>query len=289
MSTRTPKLAAAAGSVVVALALTACGGNSKSNGNDAQAGGGCKPAHNNVKTIEQGTLTVAAYVYPPFADVKDGKLTGAEGEILTKVAEMECLKIKVVQGASSAMIPNVQSKRADTTLGSWYRTAKRAEVVRLGAPVVADRLSLVSASGVSSIQDLKGKKVGSVLGFLWNDDMKKLLGDDYKLYDSAEAEYADLKAGRIEVAVNGSSAAAYQLQKHPIDGAKIKIPGPDPAVKSTLKPGQTQFPVSKDNEDLGKAMDENVATLRKSGELKKILDKYGYVPEASEPGEPNLL
>jgi polar amino acid transport system substrate-binding protein len=283
-----PKLAVAAGSLAVALALTACGGNSKSSSNDSQAGGACKPAHK-VKTIEDGTLTVAAYVYPPFADIKGDKLIGAEGEILTKVAEMECLKIKVVAGASSAMIPNVQSKRADTTLGSWYRTAKRAEVVRLGAPVVADRLSLVSTNGVSSIQDLKGKKVGSVLGFLWNEDMKKLLGGDYKLYDSAEAEYADLKAGRIEVAVNGSSAAAYQLQKHPIDGAKIKVPGPDNAVASTLKAGQTNFPVEKGNATLGEAMDEDVAKLRQNGELKKILDSNGFVPEAAEPGEPNLL
>jgi polar amino acid transport system substrate-binding protein len=278
--------------IALCVALAACGDDTGTDSTTAagnNSGSDCTPKHEGLKTIEEGKLSVAAYVYPPFSDVKGQELGGAEGEIVTRIAEMECLDIKVVPGAAAAMIPSIVSKRADTTIGSWYRTAEREKVVRLGAPVIADQLSLISKSGVGTIDELKGKKVGSILGFLWNDDLKKVLGDDVKFYDTATAMYADLSAGRIEVIVDTYPSGQAVLKTTPIDGLKFVVPPADPAVLSTVKPGQTQFPVSKDNAALGEAMDENIAELRESGELEKIVVKHGFQPEAADPGEPNLL
>jgi polar amino acid transport system substrate-binding protein len=272
---------------VMSLLLAACGGSPSES--DSAAAENCTPAHEGLKTLQEGALTVAAYVYPPFSDVADGGLTGAEGEIITRIAGMECLDIAVLEGGSAAMIPAVQSERADTAIGSWYRTAERAKIVRLGAPVIAGRLVLASMDGVSTIQDLRSLQVGSVMGFLANEDLKALLGDGQKLYDSVEALYADLRAGRVDVAVTSEAAAAAQLKAQPIEGIQLKVPPADDAVASTLKAGQTNFPVGLDNEALGKALDEDVAELRKSGDLAKILESYGFSPEAAEPGDPDLL
>ena len=120
MMKRIPALAIAA---TTCLALTACGGGSTDSSTAPKVSANCKPKHD-VKTITPGELSVAAYVYPPFSDVKGNTLGGAEGEIITKIAAMECLKIKVVPGAAAAMIPSITAGRADTTIGSWYRTAE---------------------------------------------------------------------------------------------------------------------------------------------------------------------
>lgn len=271
------------------MALTACGGTDT---NNSAAGGDipadCKPKHD-VETITPGVLSVAAYVYPPFSDVKGNQLGGAEGEIITRVAAMECLKIKVVPGAAAAMIPSITAGRADTTIGSWYRTEERAKIVRLSAPVIVDQLTLISKSGVDSVPALKGQKVGSILGFLWNDDLKKLLGGDVKLYDTAQAMYADLAAGRIEVVVDTYPSAQSVLKTTPIDGLKFEVPPADPAVRSTQTPGQTNFPVSKTNAALGEAFDANIEELRESGDLEKIVVSFGFKPEAAKAVKPNLL
>ncbi len=273
------------------LTLAACGGGSTTDtaASGKASGSGCTPKHEGLRTIQKGSLSVAAYVYPPFSDVKGQTLGGAEGEIVTKIAAMECLGVKVVPGAASAMIPSIVSKRADTTIGSWYRTAERQKVVRIGAPVIVDRLTLVSKAGVAAIPDLQGKKVGSILGFLWNDDLKKALGGNVKFYDTSQAMYADLAAGRIDVIVDTYPSAQAVLKTVRIEGLKFEVPPADPAVLSTQKPGQTEFPVSKDNEALGKATDEDIAELRQSGELKSIVVKYGFQPAAADPGKPNLL
>lgn len=285
MMKRIPALAIAA---TTCLALTACGGGSTDSSTAPKVSANCKPKHD-VKTITPGELSVAAYVYPPFSDVKGSALGGAEGEIITKIAAMECLNIKVVPGAAAAMIPSITAGRADTTIGSWYRTAERAKVVQLSDPVIADRLILISKAGTSSVADLKGQKVGSILGFLWNDDLKKLLGGDIKLYETAQAMYADLSAGRIEVVVDTYPSAQSLLKKTPISGLQFKVPPADPAVVSTQKPGQTNFPVSLKNTALADAFNADLAEMRSSGELKKIVVSFGFQAEAADPGQPNLL
>jgi polar amino acid transport system substrate-binding protein len=276
----------------VMFSLAACGGTSSSGGGGAgggSGGGDCKAQHPGVKTVAKGALTVAAYQYPPFSDVT-GELTGAEGEIIRKIAAMECLKLVVQKGAAASMIPAVQTGRADTTLGDWYRTKERAKVVRLGAPVLADQTTFISKSGVSTVGDLKGKKVGSVLGFLWNSDLQKLLGSgNVKLYQSPQAEYADLAAGRIDVIVDTYPSAVSTLKKTPIPGVKLKVPPPDPRVQATVHPGQSMFPVSKNNDQLGEALDADVAKLRASGELEKLIKPFGFKPSAAHPGKPSEL
>lgn len=268
--------------------MSACGSDKASESGSEAEGAECTPAHD-ISTIDEGFLTVAAYAYPPFSDFDGDALAGAEGEIITRIAEMECLEIKVVKGDASAMIASITSGRADTTIGSWYRTAEREEVVNLSSPVIADRLTLVSAEGVGTIEGLKGKKVGSILGFLWNEDLAGVVGDDLNLYETGQAMYSDLKSGRIDVIVDTFPSAQAVLETTPIEGLQFIAPPADPVVVSTQKPGQSNFPTNKDNPDLAAAFDDDIASLRESGELEQIVVANGFQAEAADPGEPNKL
>lgn len=256
---------------------------------DSSAADECVPAHEGLETVEEGFLTVAAYEYPPFSAIDGESLSGAEGEILHEIAALECLEVKVQPGAAAAMIPAIESGRADTTLGSWYRTAARAEIVLLSDPVIIDQLTLISVDGVDSIQGLVGNKVGSTLGFLWNEDLENLLGDDLSLYETTQALYADLASGRISVVVDTYPSGQAALENTPVDGAQFKVPAPDDRVVSTTKPGQTNFPVNLDNPGLQEAINDNLDTLREDGVLGDIAEKWGFSPTAVEETEPNLL
>jgi polar amino acid transport system substrate-binding protein len=279
------------GASVLAVACLAAAGCSSGDSSAGSSGvpAGCTPAHADVKTIKQGVLTVAQYSYPPFSVYENGKLTGVEGDVLTKIAEMECLKIEVVPGQSPAMITNVQTGRADTTLGSWYRTKARQEVVNLSDPVVVSPLALISKTGDDTVDAISKMKIGAGTGLVALPDLQKLVGGNLKTYADTNAEMTDLEAGRIDGGVLGLGAAVKALQDHPISGAQIKVIQPDPRIASTASPGQTNFPTNKSNPSLGKAINEDIAKIRSSGDLKKIAEKYNYPVEATEPGEPNLL
>lgn len=249
----------------------------------------CVPAHDGLETVESGFLTVAAYEYPPFSAIDGERLSGAEGEILHEIAALECLEVKVQPGAAAAMIPSIESGRADTTLGSWYRTAERAEIVLLSDPVIIDQLTLISVDGVDTVEGMVGKKVGSTLGFLWNEDLEALLGGDLSLYENTQALYADLASGRIDVVVDTFPSGQAALENTPIEGAQFNVPPPDDRVVSTTMPGQTNFPVNLDNPGLQTAINENLATLRGDGTLVSIVEEWGFSPTSVEETEPNLL
>lgn len=280
------RTAAALVGVCAALLLIACGSSSSSG--TATSASACHPAHQ-VRTISSGVLSVAVYSYPPYGFQDGDKLAGVDGAIINRIAAMECLKIKPVPGAAASMIPDVQTRRADTAMGDWYRTVPRSKVVILGAPVYKDQMVLVSKSGLNSISQLQGQSVGSVLGFLWDDDLKKLLGSKLKLYPTDEAAYADLKAGRLDVVVDTPGAAEFELKTEHMSGYKYPVVAADPRVAATVHPGQANYPVNKGNPGLYRAMAADIAKLRANGTIAKILVSMGFPASAADPGPPAML
>lgn len=288
MTHRNIRTAGLATLVVTAFALTGCSGGGETA--EPAAAADCTPVHDGLETIKEGVLTVAHYDYPPFATVEDGELMGVEGEVLALIAEMECLEIEIVEGDSAAMISSVATGRADTTLGSWYRTKARAETVRLGAPIVTSPLAIVSASGMETVDDLvDGGQIGVGQGLVANEDLQAVLGDKLSLYPNIDAAFSDLQSGRIEGVVLGLGAAITQLELNPVDDAEILPIEPDERIASTVSPGQTNFPVALTSEALGEAMDEDISTIRESGDLEDLAVEYGFPAETADPGEPNEL
>lgn len=258
---------------------------------EGESGEDCTPRNEDIETIEDGVLTIAQYEYPPFSiyDETTGELTGVEGEILTMFAEAQCLETTVVQGDSPAMITSVDTGRADITLGSWYRTEERAEVVRLSEPIITSPLSIVSQSGTDNVDDLLALDVGVSQGLIAVEDLQDLFGSDLNIYQNVDAVFSDLQAGRIEAAVLGYGAAITQLENSPVDGAEIMPIEPDERIASTVDVGQTNFPVNQENEALGEAVDEFVLEMRDQGVIEELAGEYGFSPEVANPGEANLL
>ena len=249
----------------------------------------CVPKHK-FTTVEPGLITNAATVYAPYSMIDDaGNMTGIDGDILKAIAALECLKVKPIPVDASGGIQYVLSKKADTTSGDWYRTAERARVVKLSAPLYLDQMAVYSTAGWDSVSDLEGKTVGSTLGNLWNTDMKKLLGDKLKLYPTSVAMQQDLMSGRIPVGVDGASIGVVAQKQGELKGIKIVIIKPDKRVAASLEAGQGTFPMTKDNVDMLKAFDDDLKELHDNGTIDQLLVKYGLSASASQTGAPRLI
>jgi polar amino acid transport system substrate-binding protein len=280
----TSRLCLLAVAAVALVLVAACGSDSTKSSVAAD----CQPRHE-VKTVSKGVLTVAWWVYPPFSDLKDGKLTGFEGDLMNRIAAMECLTIKPVELPVASMVPAVTGGRVDTQVGVFYRTAERSKVVRLGTPIISDSMALISRQGAVEIDDLPKLKVGSTIGYLWDEDIKNLMaGGSLKQYPDLPSMFADLKAGRIDVALDTAPSAEYRLRLLNLD-ATVTIPKPDDRVAATKQPGQTNFFTNLKNSSLGPAMDENIEQLREDGTIAKLLEKYKLPAEAADPGKPDML
>lgn len=275
---RSRPITATAAVVLAASSAAACSSSSTSGPSS-----NCKPAHQ-FSTIEKGSLTVAGYDLPPYSKLAGGKVTGVDGDIVAAIAKKECLTISPKWMATAAVIPTVQSRRADLAVGDWYRTKARAQVVSLSAPMYADQMALISKDGVANISQLKGRQVGTVDGYLWVDDLKKYLGGSMKVYSTTLNMNQDLKAGRIDIGVDSYGSAKFNNPN-----LKVEVAASDPAVAASQQPAQSTLPVPKGNAQLLKAIDEDIAELHKSGDIAKFLEKNGLPKSASETGDPRLI
>jgi polar amino acid transport system substrate-binding protein len=272
-------ITAAVAALFVASTAAACGGSSSADG----PADDCKPAHE-FKTIEEGTLTVAGYDLPPYSKLDGKKITGVDGEIVAAIAAKECLTITPKWMATAAVIPTVQSGRADLAVGNWYRTKARTEVVSLSGPMYADQMAIISKDGVSDISQLKGKKVGTVDGYLWVKDLKSYLGGSLKIYSTTLNMNQDLKAGRIDIGVD-----SYGSGKFNNPNLKVEVAKSHPDVAASQEPAQSSLPVPKDNAELLKAVNEDIKELHESGDMATFLDNNNLPKSAAETGEPRLI
>ncbi|UIK89075.2 substrate-binding periplasmic protein [Arthrobacter polaris] len=237
--------------------------------------------------MNQGFLTVAAPEFPPFSSNKDGKLTGVDADIIKEFAAKNCLEVKIEPTSYAGTIPAVQSGRADVAIGCYYRTAIRAEIVDLTDPIYTDEMGLISESGIKSIPELESLKVGTVDGYLWVADMKKVMGSNLTIYPSAVEMQADLKAGRIAVGIDGYGSAVEMYKSDP----KYKVVGADadPRVIASKEPAQIGFPVAKDKSDLTKAINASIAAMKTDGKIVEVLTSYGLPETAADTGAPRLV
>lgn len=255
----------------------------------AQAMAECKPSHS-FETLTPGVLTVAAWVFPPYSvPGPNQELGGVDGEIIKQIAARECLSIKASVLDPAAAIQSVVTRRADVVIGDWYRTVERGKVLGLSAPLYLDVMGIISKQGYATLGELEGKRVGTVQGYLWVNDLKKVLGDNLVLYPNPVAMAQDLASGRIEAGIDSHAVAVVSQQKGAYQGASIKVSAPDPRVKATEQPGQTAIPYMLSNTELGKALDANIQALHGSGEIARILEAHGLDRQAAEVGAPRLV
>lgn len=266
---------------LAAAMLAACG-----DGDDENTVAADCEAKYTFDTVQEGKLTVASPQYPPaFSQEGDAEPTGTDAIFLKQFAEDSCLTPVWDIIPQSGAIENVKNGRADIAAGNWYATPERAEIVNQTDPVFVDRPTWASSTGDSDITAFEGQNVGTITGYLWVDELKSFFGDDLKLYESADATVADLKAGRIDAGLFGSVEIAYILSQSPDPSIKTAPMEPNDAVVSSVDPYLPNYPHTKGNTALTEALNEAIATAREDGSLAQILEDAGIDPKLADVSE----
>lgn len=271
------------GGLAIAAALLLSGCSSTDGG--AAVPDDCTP-RTGFDTVKDGVLTVALTNTPPYSFEEDGKIAGIDSDLVTEFAAEECLSIEFAPYTYATAIPATEQGRVDVALGGFYRTEARAEVVTLSAPLYLDELSVYSTEGFSTVDELLGKTIGTVEGYLWVDDLKSLPGTETRVYPDSLSLAQDLKAGRLDAALDGFGAAVVATQG---EKYKIEVLKTDDRVASTNVPSQTAILINPENAELATAFDTFAEETRADGRLVKFLAAHGLPASAAEVGDSRLI
>lgn len=238
------------------------------------------------ETVTPGQITVGVPTFPPFSGLEDGEIIGPDGAILARIAEHYDLELVADPYEFSALIPAVQQGRLDVAIGSIFRTHERDEVVDFTDPLYIEPGSFISLDGAQTVDDLVGRRVGTIQGYNWVGDINDLLGGDLVLYPSSVELKQDLEAGRLDVAIDSYGTA---LEMYEGTDYEVHVMTPDERVEAATNPGQVGFVVSEDNPELTEAFNEVIAALHEEDAIAPILEEWGLDPAAAEVGEPRYL
>ncbi|WOF23311.1 transporter substrate-binding domain-containing protein [Microbacterium betulae] len=277
------RLTATAPFVVLSLGVALAGCASEDTTADAVADD-CTPAHADLPTIAEGTLTIGISDMPPLVTPtgEDG-YEGLDADIVNGFAALECLTVEPVDVGATAAVTAVQQGRVDTSLGGWYRTEERSEVVALSYPMYLDGLIVAAPEAYETFDDLDGLTVGVVQGYNFVDELEALFPGRVNTYPEPTLLAEDLSAGRIDAAFDVASAAVVY------GGATISSLEPDDRVRQSVLPAQTGLPFSHESEALVAAFDDYLQTIHEDGTLKEYLEKWDLDPELSDVGEPRFV
>lgn len=218
---------------------------------------------------EKGVIRIAmSGAYPPFNFVNDkNEVVGFDPAIGAEIAKRMGLEVEIVTTAWDGIIGGLLANKYDAIVGSMTITAERDEVVDFVGPYYSDKRAIFTnpGSGIASLGDLKGKKVGLTLGET-HEDWAREKGYNVSTYKGLPELLLELENGRVDAIVNDSIAAILAMGAK---GQAFEMFG-DP----TTEPFGAGIAIRQGNPELAAAMQKALDDLMADGTYLSIAEKW---------------
>jgi polar amino acid transport system substrate-binding protein len=206
----------------------------------------------------------------PLAFVDPGdpsKLIGFEADIAEAIAQELDVTSRVVQTDWDSLVPGLERGNYDLAMNGLEIIPERQKRVLMSRPYYVYTLQLVVSKNNDSITrlaDLEGRTVGTMAGTMADTLLKKAGVKDIRAY-SQTWPFDDVALGRIDAAFMDTPITAYYAKPDP----RLKYAGPPEGR------GYYGIAIRKSDPRLKELVDSVIEKLLRSGELKKIYDRWG--------------
>jgi polar amino acid transport system substrate-binding protein len=271
---------AAAGVVTLPGLLAACGSSDEGGGAGGQGG-----ALAQLKS--QGTITVGIAGEEPYAYLDGGELTGMDPSVQKKVwGNLGIDNVKPKQVDFDGLIPGLVAQRFDVVAAGMFIIPERCAQVAFSDPMYcAPNAFLVPPGNPKDISDFKSvADAGIKLGVLGG-AIEGIYAKGAGVKSSSIVEVSSnrdgllqLEQGRLGAFGLTSITLKNILGNNP--DSKVELTEPfTPVVDGEEQLGCGGAVFRKQDNDLREAFNGELAKLKQSGELLKIIEPFGFGPE----------
>ena len=217
--------------------------------------------------------------------IGDNKYVGYHVEIcqrvigdLQKQLKLKTLDIKYQPVTSQNRLPLVQNGTVDLECGSTTNNATRQKDVAFAVTTYVEevRIAVKANSGITSLNQLNGKKVATTTGTTSVQLLRKhekATGVDFnELFGKDHADsFLLLESGRADAFVMDGSILAGNI-------ANSKTPSDYKIVGEVIAVEPIAIMLRKDDPEFKKAVDDSIKKMMKDGTLAKLWDKWFLQP-----------
>ncbi|MFE1803278.1 ABC transporter substrate-binding protein [Streptomyces sp. NPDC059517] len=255
----------------ILAATTATAGLLLVSGCSSDDDGGKKTTANGVELVKGGQLTTCTHLpYPPFQSEIDGKVQGFDVSLVDLVAKNLGVKQEILDQPFENFKTggSLNSGQCDLAAAGMTITDERKKNVDFSAPYFEATQGILAGkkSGISSLADLKGKKVGAQAQTT-GEEFAKSKGLNPVSFESSDALLNGLRTGQVKAIVidypvlqgwlkDKANAAAFEVADNINTGEEYGF---------TMKKGNTK---------LLEAVNKALADAKSDGTYKKLYEKW---------------
>ncbi|SDH37196.1 cystine transport system substrate-binding protein [Planococcus glaciei] len=257
--------------LAAAILLAACG--SKETSNEAAASSESKEQNAWERIEEAGKIVVGTegLYYPiTYHDETTKELTGYDVEVARALGEKLGLEVEFKEMEFDGLLPALRNGQIDIAANDFAITDERKEKFDFTIPVKHSYGSAIvresDNSGIESVEDLKGKKVGGSATSNYSKFAQEQ-GAEVIVYTGSDTVLPEIVNGRVDATLNDYLVLMRSLEQYDKPGLKLAE-----GVKFSFSSSAIVMP--KDSPELKEKLDAALEELLADGTLKEISTKF---------------
>ncbi|MEW6380183.1 MAG: ABC transporter substrate-binding protein [bacterium] len=203
---------------------------------------------------------------------RPGMYVGFEMDIAEAIARHLGVRQKLVIKAWDNLIPELQKESFDIAMNGIEDTEDRRKLVLFSEPyfVYSQQITVrQETEGITTLEDLRGKKVATLSGTAAEDLLRREAGIEVTINPEIIYSYRDLEDGRVDAVLLDKPIAVAYGATNP----KLKNVG------ESFEEGTYVIAVRREDKALLDAVNAALKSMKESGELAKIFQRWGIMDE----------
>ncbi|MDO4555161.1 MAG: transporter substrate-binding domain-containing protein [Lachnospiraceae bacterium] len=201
--------------LAMAFSFTACG-QSQTESGSSEAGTEAK-AETGAADDDTWVLAINA-TFPPFESIDDStdNYVGIDIDIANHIAEKLGKTLEIQDMQFSALVPTMESGRADIIISGISPTAERKEVIDFTDSYYFPMNAIICAKGAGyeDLTALEGKTIGVSMGTSYANIANSVEGATVSELDNTPLIVQDILSGRCDAGIFDASQAAVFVQEN---------------------------------------------------------------------------
>jgi len=235
------------------------------------------------RPVNPSYLTLATHgsLVPEIVVGPEDQLGGVDGVLFNAFVSDHGLKLKLFQTTFSSMILAVEQHKVDAGEGVFY-TPERAKHVYYTYPFYVSHAAIFTLKSFpySGPSSMKGKRVGTVIGYVWAQYLQKWSASGAALFPDEVTVGKALLNRQIDGYINGEGVINAAPFKDSPDVIAHRLNVGDFGMSASTLENLAYNIVNCNNRGVAAELDQELLKLHTNGEWQKSLTANGLGPDA---------